>query len=60
MLLCVQVQLKEYVKLTDTIYEVDPTEEECFKFSRLLNFKVTSFVSTCCRLVLFFYLQPKT
>uniref|UniRef100_G3N8A4 Helicase, POLQ like n=1 Tax=Gasterosteus aculeatus aculeatus TaxID=481459 RepID=G3N8A4_GASAC len=36
------VQLKEYVKLTDTIYEVDPTEEECFKFSRLLNFKYSS------------------
>uniref|UniRef100_A0AAY4BQV8 Helicase C-terminal domain-containing protein n=1 Tax=Denticeps clupeoides TaxID=299321 RepID=A0AAY4BQV8_9TELE len=33
------VQLKEYVKLKDTIYEVDPKEEECFKFSRLLNFK---------------------
>ncbi|KAM8827549.1 helicase POLQ-like isoform 2-T2 [Spinachia spinachia] len=36
------VQLKEYVKLTDTIYEVDPTEEECFRFSRLLNFKYSS------------------
>ncbi|XP_037340893.1 helicase POLQ-like isoform X1 [Pungitius pungitius] len=36
------VQLKEYVKLTDTIYEVDPTQEECFQFSRLLNFKYSS------------------
>uniref|UniRef100_A0A8C2XPP0 Helicase, POLQ like n=1 Tax=Cyclopterus lumpus TaxID=8103 RepID=A0A8C2XPP0_CYCLU len=36
------VQLKEYVKLNDTIYEVDQTEEECFKFSRLLNFKYSS------------------
>ncbi|XP_067430326.1 helicase POLQ-like isoform X2 [Thunnus thynnus] len=36
------VQLKEYVKLKDTIYEVDPKEEECFRFSRLLNFKYSS------------------
>ncbi|XP_029371370.1 helicase POLQ-like isoform X2 [Echeneis naucrates] len=36
------VQLKEYVKLNDTIYEVDPQEENCFKFSRLLNFKYSS------------------
>uniref|UniRef100_A0A7N6FID2 Helicase POLQ-like n=1 Tax=Anabas testudineus TaxID=64144 RepID=A0A7N6FID2_ANATE len=36
------VQLKEYVKLKDTIYEVDPKEEECFKFSRALNFKYSS------------------
>ncbi|XP_042365153.1 helicase POLQ-like isoform X2 [Plectropomus leopardus] len=36
------VQLKEYVKLQDTIYEVDPKEEDCFKFSRLLNFKYSS------------------
>ncbi|XP_030005836.1 helicase POLQ-like isoform X2 [Sphaeramia orbicularis] len=36
------VQLKEYVKLRDTIYEVDPKEEECFKFSRVLNFKYSS------------------
>ncbi|XP_056288390.1 helicase POLQ-like isoform X2 [Pseudoliparis swirei] len=36
------VQLKEYVKLNDTIYEVDQTEEECFKFSRVLNFKYSS------------------
>lgn len=35
-----QVQLQEYVKLQDTIYEVDPKEEECFRFSRALNFKV--------------------
>ena len=37
---CVQVQLKEYVKLNDTIYEVDPKEEDCFRLSRHLNFKV--------------------
>ncbi|XP_026152749.1 helicase POLQ-like isoform X2 [Mastacembelus armatus] len=36
------VQLKEYVKLKDTIYEVDPKEEDCFKFSRLLNYKYSS------------------
>ncbi|KAF3701621.1 Helicase POLQ-like [Channa argus] len=36
------VQLKEYVKLKDTIYEVDPREEECFKFSRPLNFRYSS------------------
>ncbi|XP_018545257.1 helicase POLQ-like isoform X1 [Lates calcarifer] len=36
------VQLKEYVKLNDTIYEVDPKEEDCFRFSRLLNFKYSS------------------
>ncbi|XP_059214014.1 helicase POLQ-like [Centropristis striata] len=36
------VQLKEYVKLQDTIYEVDPKEEDCFRFSRLLNFKYSS------------------
>lgn len=36
------VQLKEYVKLKDTIYEVDPREEECFRFSRPLNFKYSS------------------
>ncbi|XP_022623138.1 helicase POLQ-like isoform X1 [Seriola dumerili] len=36
------VELKEYVKLNDTIYEVDPKEEDCFKFSRLLNFKYSS------------------
>lgn len=37
-----QVQLKEYVKLRDSIYEVVPQEEECFRFSRPLNFKVSS------------------
>ncbi|MED6248302.1 hypothetical protein ATANTOWER_031191 [Ataeniobius toweri] len=36
------VQLKEYVKLNDTIYEVDPKEENCFRFSRMLNFKYSS------------------
>lgn len=36
------VQLKEYVKLRDTIYEVDPKEEECFKFTRPLHFKYSS------------------
>nr|XP_019967805.1 PREDICTED: helicase POLQ-like isoform X2 [Paralichthys olivaceus] len=36
------VQLKEYVKLNDTIYEVDAKEEDCFKFSRLLNYKYSS------------------
>lgn len=35
-----QVELKEYVKLRDSIYEVDPKEEECFRFSRVLAFKV--------------------
>lgn len=40
-LFSLQIQLKEYVKLHDTIYEVDPKEEECFKFSRPLNFKVS-------------------
>lgn len=38
----IQVQLMEYAKLHDTIYEVVPEEEECFRFSRLLNFKVSS------------------
>jgi len=46
-LCCVQVQLKEYVKLNDTIYEVDQTEEECFKFSRVLNFKVNTIFTSC-------------
>ncbi|KAM7368580.1 hypothetical protein PAMP_012906 [Pampus punctatissimus] len=36
------VQLKEYVKVKDAIYEVDPKEEECFRFSRVLNFKYSS------------------
>ncbi|KAI7796228.1 helicase POLQ-like, partial [Triplophysa rosa] len=36
------VELKEFVKIKDSIYEVDPREEECFRFSRLLNFKYSS------------------
>ncbi|XP_034047739.1 helicase POLQ-like [Thalassophryne amazonica] len=36
------VQLKEYVKLKDTIYEVDPKEDECFTLSRVLAFKYSS------------------
>ncbi|XP_058614190.1 helicase POLQ-like isoform X2 [Onychostoma macrolepis] len=36
------VELKEYVKIKDSIYEVDPREETCFSFSRLLNFKYSS------------------
>ncbi|XP_053335241.1 helicase POLQ-like isoform X1 [Clarias gariepinus] len=36
------VQLKEYVKLRDSIYEVDPKEEQCFRFSRVLTFKYSS------------------
>lgn len=36
------VQLKEYVKLSDCIYEVDCKEEDCFKFSRPLSFKYSS------------------
>ncbi|XP_041915107.1 helicase POLQ-like isoform X1 [Alosa sapidissima] len=36
------VQLKEYVKLKDSIYEVDPKEEQCLKFSRLLNYKYSN------------------
>lgn len=44
-----QVELKEYVKLKDSIYEVDPKEEQCLKFSRLLNYKVVFFF------VLFFF-----
>ncbi|XP_076020488.1 helicase POLQ-like isoform X2 [Genypterus blacodes] len=36
------VELKEYVKVNETIYEVDPKEEECFRFSRVLNFKYSS------------------
>lgn len=36
------VELKEYVKIKDSIYEVDPKEEACFTFSRLLNFKYSS------------------
>uniref|UniRef100_A0A3P8U3G0 Helicase, POLQ like n=1 Tax=Amphiprion percula TaxID=161767 RepID=A0A3P8U3G0_AMPPE len=37
-----RVELKEFVKVNDTIYEVDPKEENCFKFSRLLSFKYSS------------------
>ncbi|KAJ8393978.1 hypothetical protein AAFF_G00055110 [Aldrovandia affinis] len=36
------VQLKEYVKLKDSIYEIDPKEEQCFRLSRLLSFKYSS------------------
>ncbi|KAJ8287065.1 hypothetical protein GJAV_G00046640 [Gymnothorax javanicus] len=36
------VQLKEYVKLKDCIYEIDPKEEHCFRLSRPLNFKYSS------------------
>lgn len=34
------MQLKEFVKVNDSIYEVDPTQESGFRFSRLLPFKV--------------------
>ncbi|MGH0180227.1 UNVERIFIED_CONTAM: hypothetical protein FKN15_007047 [Acipenser sinensis] len=40
-----EVQLKEYVKLSDCIYEVDCKEEDCFKFSRPLSFKVRGLAS---------------
>uniref|UniRef100_A0A3P9HEG6 Helicase POLQ-like n=1 Tax=Oryzias latipes TaxID=8090 RepID=A0A3P9HEG6_ORYLA len=36
------VQLKEFVKVNDSIYEVDPTQESGFRFSRLLPFKYSS------------------
>ncbi|KAG5835179.1 hypothetical protein ANANG_G00269390 [Anguilla anguilla] len=36
------VQLKEYVKLRDSIYEIDPKEEQCFRLLRPLNFKYSS------------------
>ncbi|XP_076835538.1 helicase POLQ-like isoform X2 [Brachyhypopomus gauderio] len=36
------VQLREYVKLRDGIYEIYPKEEDCLKFSRLLTFKYSS------------------
>lgn len=39
-----QVQLKEFVKVGDSIYEVDPTEESGFRFSRLLPFKVSAMI----------------
>ncbi|XP_069781952.1 helicase POLQ-like isoform X2 [Narcine bancroftii] len=36
------VQLKEYVKIRDCIYEVDNKSEDCFTFARLLNYKYSS------------------
>lgn len=36
------VELKEFVKLNDSIYEVDLTEESGFTFSRRLSFKYSS------------------
>ncbi|NXK53348.1 HELQ Helicase, partial [Chauna torquata] len=36
------VELKEYIKIRDTIYEVDSKAERGFTFSRLLNFKYSS------------------
>ncbi|NXY03612.1 HELQ Helicase, partial [Pteruthius melanotis] len=36
------VELKEYVKIQDTIYTVDSKTENGFAFSRLLNFKYSS------------------
>ncbi|KAB5549000.1 hypothetical protein PHYPO_G00062180 [Pangasianodon hypophthalmus] len=36
------VQLNEYVKLRDSIYEVVPKEEQCFRFSRLLKLNYSS------------------
>ncbi|NXC58085.1 HELQ Helicase, partial [Aleadryas rufinucha] len=36
------VELKEYVKIRDTIYAVDSKTENGFAFSRLLNFKYSS------------------
>ncbi|XP_010007312.1 PREDICTED: helicase POLQ-like [Chaetura pelagica] len=36
------VELKEYVKIRDTIYAVDNKAEKGFTFSRLLNFKYSS------------------
>ncbi|XP_074547225.1 helicase POLQ-like [Halichoeres trimaculatus] len=36
------VELKEYVKLNDSIYNVNPKEEECFSLCRPLNFKYSS------------------
>nr|XP_023664210.1 helicase POLQ-like isoform X1 [Paramormyrops kingsleyae] len=40
------VQLMEYVKVRDTIYEIHPKEEECFNFSRVLNFKPLQYSSS--------------
>ncbi|XP_030902643.2 helicase POLQ-like isoform X2 [Melopsittacus undulatus] len=36
------VELKEYIKIRDTIYAVDSKAENGFTFSRLLNFKYSS------------------
>ncbi|XP_015480667.1 helicase POLQ-like isoform X2 [Parus major] len=36
------VELKEYIKIGDTIYAVDSKAEDGFAFSRLLNFKYSS------------------
>ncbi|OXB84089.1 UNVERIFIED_CONTAM: hypothetical protein H355_012207 [Colinus virginianus] len=36
------VELKEYIKIRDTIYEVDSKAENGFTFSRVLNFKYSS------------------
>uniref|UniRef100_UPI00398F51AE helicase POLQ-like isoform X2 n=1 Tax=Pristiophorus japonicus TaxID=55135 RepID=UPI00398F51AE len=36
------VQLKEYVKIRDSIYEVDNKSEDYFTFSRVLNYKYSS------------------
>ncbi|NXE77187.1 HELQ Helicase, partial [Cochlearius cochlearius] len=36
------VELKEYIKIKDTIYAVDSKTENGFTFSRLLNFKYSS------------------
>ncbi|NXA12620.1 HELQ Helicase, partial [Sapayoa aenigma] len=38
------VELKEYVKIQDTIYAVDSKAEYGFTFSRLLNFKYSSYL----------------
>ncbi|XP_027508671.1 helicase POLQ-like isoform X3 [Corapipo altera] len=38
------VELKEYVKIRDTIYAVDSKTENGFTFSRLLNFKYSSYL----------------
>ncbi|NXS11938.1 HELQ Helicase, partial [Neodrepanis coruscans] len=38
------VELKEYVKVRDTIYAIDSKTENGFTFSRLLNFKYSSYL----------------
>ncbi|NWI93760.1 HELQ Helicase, partial [Pitta sordida] len=38
------VELKEYVKIRDTIYAVDSKSENGFAFSRVLNFKYSSYL----------------